>query len=360
MTNFPATPIHVLVVDDSALVRTVLADMLGQQPGMIVQVAADPLIAIEKMKRFRPHVIVMDLEMPRMDGLTFLRKIMADDPIPVVVCSGHVDEGSASAFEAIAQGAVGIIAKPHVGVSEFLHDAEILIVDAVRSAAEAKVKRRREPMSAPLSAPPGAPKRTGPRALAADPVVAVGASIGGTEALERLLGALPPGAPPMLIVQHMPAPFTASFARRLNAACAIEVREARHGDVLHWGLALIAPGNRHLTLARGTDALVVEVTDGALVTRHRPSVDVLFSSVARVAASHGVGVILTGMGTDGAAGLLEMHARGAHTLAQDEASCVVFGMPHAAIARGAVDLVLPLDRIAAAILDHAPARAPRA
>lgn len=360
MTSSATAPIHVLVVDDSAVVRTVLADILGSQPDMVVQVAADPLIAIDKMQRFRPHVIVMDLEMPRMDGLTFLRKIMAHDPIPVVVCSGHADEGSASAFDAIAFGAVEIISKPHVGVSEFLRDAEILIVDAVRSAAEAKLKQRREPTTIPVTIPPGLAKRVGARAHTSDPVIAVGASIGGTEALERLLGAMPPGAPPILVVQHMPAPFTGSFARRLDAACAIEVREARGGDALHWGLALIAPGNRHLALARGGDGLVVDVTDGELVTRHRPSVDVLFSSVARVAASHGIGVLLTGMGSDGAAGLLEMHSRGAHTLAQDEATSVVFGMPRAAIARGAVDTVLPLDGIATAILEHVPAHPQRA
>jgi two-component system chemotaxis response regulator CheB len=345
----------VLVVDDSALVRTVLAEMLGQQPDMVVQIASDPLIALEKMKRFRPHVIVMDLEMPRMDGLTFLRKIMADDPIPVVVCSGHAEEGSAVAFEAIAHGAVEIVTKPHVGVSEFLRDAEILIVDAVRSAAEARIGRRRRE-SAATPAPRTSVKRTGTRALVSDPVVALGASIGGTEALERVLGALPEGAPPVLVVQHMPAPFTASFAHRLDALCKIEVREARQGDALHWGLALVAPGNRHLSLVRGPDGLLVDITEGDLVSRHRPSVDVLFHSVARVAGPHGIGVILTGMGVDGAAGLSEMRSRGARTLAQDEATSVVFGMPRAAIARGAAERVLPLDQIADAVLELAPAR----
>ncbi len=418
-----------LVVDDSAVVRQMMAAVLGGARGMTVAVAADPFIAMEKMKRARPDVIVLDLEMPRMDGLSFLRKIMAEDPIPVVVCSGLGGRGTEAALRALDEGAVEVVAKPKLGIKDFLQDSATLLSDAVRAAAQARIRprgvpeRAAEPDSPPCGgrlrpsgeggwggcdgsarsqatgasgagftpmrgqapaqraggsggcdgstrsqatgasgagftpaqragglggateAPPSSMLR-----LTTDKVVAVGASTGGTEALRALLTALPPDAPGLVIVQHMPEMFTAAFARRLNELCRVEVREASNGDRVIEGRALIAPGNRHTVLCRSGAHYAVEVSDGPLVSRHRPSVDVLFQSVARAAGPNAIGVILTGMGDDGADGLLDMRRAGAHTIAQDEASCVVFGMPKEAIARGAVEDVLALQRIPEALL----------
>ncbi len=348
--------IEVLVVDDSAVTRQVIAAVLSQEPGLNVSVAFDPIIAMDKMKRNRPDVILLDLEMPRMDGLTFLRKIMAEDPIPVVICSALAAAGSDAALHAMSDGAVDIITKPAVGVKEFLYESAVLLVDAVRSAARARVRRRGLP---PASSDPTRsgdavlPGREAPALrFTTDKVVLVGASTGGTEAIEQFLKPMPPDAPAIVIVQHMPELFTASFSQRLNSACQIEVKEAAHGDRVLQGRALIAPGNRHTLLQRSGGHYIVEIREGPLVSRHRPSVNVLFSSAAKAAGPNAIGVIMTGMGDDGATGLLEMKKAGAWTVAQDEASSVVFGMPKEAIALGAVDEVSPLSRLSSTILDR--------
>jgi two-component system, chemotaxis family, protein-glutamate methylesterase/glutaminase len=344
--------LHVLVVDDSAMVRQVMHAILQTDQRIRVSVAADPLIADVKMQKERPHVVITDLEMPRMDGLTFLRKIMAESPIPVVVCSGLAAKGTDLALRALEEGAVEIITKPKLGVRDFLHESAVLLLDAVWSAAEARVIRQQKiPPESRLSADAVLPLRTRPRAnsCAWNPsrgLIAVGASTGGTEALRVFLAAMPSDCPPVLVVQHMPENFTRAFANRLNQDCAIEVSEARDDVPLRPGTALIAPGNFHCVVNSNGPNLVANIMDGPLVSRHRPSVDVLFRSVAVSAGRNAVGVIMTGMGDDGAQGLLEMKETGAITIAQNEASCVVFGMPREAIARGAVDIVLPLDQIA--------------
>lgn len=342
-------PLHVLIVDDSAVVRQVMSAVLSQEREISVSVAADPIIAMEKMKRARPDVIILDLEMPRMDGVTFLHKIMTEDPIPVVVCSGLTGEGTETAIRAMDEGAVEIVTKPKLGVGEFLYESAVTLIDAVRGAAQARIRPRglaTRPSQKKLTADAvlGLPQKP-LLALTTGKVVVVGASTGGTEALRELLEALPPDAPGLVIVQHMPENFTSAFARRLNQTCRIEVKEAVNGDRVIEGRALIAPGNYHTLLVRNGVHYAVEVTGGPLVSRHRPSVDVLFRSAAQAAGPNAIGLIMTGMGDDGAEGLLEMKQAGAATIAQDEASCVVFGMPREAIARGAVDEVLPLSRI---------------
>jgi len=351
------------VVDDSAVVRQVMTSILSPTRGITVATAADPLIAMDKMKRIRPDVILLDLEMPRMDGLSFLRKIMAEDPIPVVICSGLAGPGTEAGLRALEEGAVEIVTKPRLGVKGFLEESASILVDAVRAAAHARLRppRRWPPRSS--SPPPGrhavSPASERPALLlTTDKVVAIGASTGGTEALREMLEALPPDAPGVVIVQHMPEVFTRAFADRLDRICWVEVKEAADGDRVLEGRALIAPGNRHLRLRRSGAHYTVEVGDGPPVCRHRPSVDVLFRSVAEAAGPNAVGVILTGMGDDGAQGLLEMRRRGAATLAQDEETCVVFGMPKEAIAAGAVDEVLPLSRIATAMLERAARKGP--
>lgn len=338
--------IEVLVVDDSAVVRELMASLLGKGGDMRVTVAADPLIAQQKMKSFTPDVIVLDLEMPRMDGLTFLRAIMAVRILPVVVCSALAEKGTEIAITALEEGAVDIITKPVLGVSEFLREQYATIVQTVRGAARARAGKRR------LAAAPARTQRTpaGLLPITTDKVLAIGASTGGTEALKLFLECMPPDAPGIVVVQHMPELFTRAFANRLNDCSAIEVREASDGQRVRPGLALIAPGNRHLRVRRSGAHYLTQLSDEEPVSRHRPSVDVLFGSVARAAGANGVGVIMTGMGADGAEGLAEMRASGAHTIAQDEATCVVFGMPKEAIQRGAAVEVLPLDRIPAAAL----------
>ena len=352
-------PVHVLVVDDSAVVRQSLSAILGGEKGFTVAVAADPLIALDKIRQARPHVIVLDLEMPRMDGLTFLRRIMAEDPIPVVVCSGLAERGTEAALQALSEGAVEVVGKPKLGVRDFLQESASMLVEAVRGAALARVRPRRAPAlrtERKLTADALLPAREAPRlTITSDKVVVVGASTGGTEALREVLEALPSEVPGLVVVQHMPEVFTKAFAERLDRSCRLEVKEAASHDRVLEGRALIAPGNRHLLLHRSGAHYTVEVKDGPLVSRHRPSVDVLFRSAAQAAGPNAIGVIMTGMGDDGAAGLLEMKRAGAATVAQDEASCVVFGMPREAIARGAVDAIEPLDRIPGAILRLASA-----
>ncbi|HET7294657.1 MAG TPA: chemotaxis response regulator protein-glutamate methylesterase [Vicinamibacteria bacterium] len=342
--------LQVLVVDDSAVVRQAMIGILTREPGLSVSVASDPLIALSKMERARPDVIVLDLEMPRMDGFTFLRKLMAEDPIPVVVCAGLAERGTDAALRATEEGAVAVVAKPRVGVGGFLEESAQMLIDTIRGAAEARPRSRG--LSARTSSQPARARST-PSAGARNPdaILALGASTGGTEALREILEAMPADAPGIVIVQHMPPVFTRTFAERLDRCCRIEVKEAEPGDRVAQGRALVAPGDRHLSVQRGGGGYLVETADGPLVSRHRPSVDVLFHSVARAAGANAVGAILTGMGDDGARGLFAMRQAGARTLAQDEASCVVFGMPKEAIARGAVGDVLPLQRMAGALLE---------
>lgn len=345
--------VSVLVVDDSAVVRQALTLILSRARGFHVDVASDPVIAREKMQRVRPDVIVLDLEMPRMDGLTFLRTLMTErEPVPVVVCSGLVGPGAEAAVLALEEGAVSIVAKPKLGVRGFLHDQATALVETVRAAAKARVRSRgasRPSATAPAPLPDAAPSFR----HTTDRVVAMGASTGGTEVLREILMTLPPDAPGTVIVQHMPELFTRAFADRLNAVCRVEVKEAENGDRLSEGRVLVAPGNRHTLLRRSGAHYVVEVVEGPPVSRHRPSVDVLFRSVAEAAGPNAVGVLLTGMGRDGAEGLLEMKQAGAATIAQDEESCVVFGMPREAIVLGAVDDVAPPARIATLLLQRA-------
>jgi len=342
-----------------------MAGVLSQDKRLRVEVAADPLIAMEKMKRTRPDVILLDLEMPRMDGLTFLRRLMAEDPIPVVICSGVAGQGTEMAVRALDEGAVDIVAKPALGVANFLRDSAVMLIDSVYAAASTRVRQRslvRALSSQAVPARPmGAEAREPVPRVESERVIAIGASTGGPDALRVLLHALPPDAPGCLVVQHMPEPFTEAFARRLDEACRIEVKHAQGGDRVLRGRALIAQGNRHLLLRRSTTGYAVEVRDGEMVSRHRPSVDVLFRSVAEVAGAAAVGVILTGMGDDGAEGLHRLKMTGATTIAQDEDSCVVFGMPKEAIARNVIDEVAPLSGIADVMLRHAarPAAARR-
>jgi len=345
--------LHVLVVDDSAMVRQVMQGILTTNSRVKVTVAADPLIAWVKMQKEPPDVVITDLEMPRMDGVTFIRKIMSEMPTPVVVCSGLAARGTELALRALEEGAVEVITKPKVGVREFLHESAVTLVDAVWSASQAQVRPRpRMPAVPRLSADEVLPRKAKARAAAVPSgLIAMGASTGGTEALRVFLTAMPTDCPPIAIVQHMPEVFTRAFADRLNKECAIEVEEARDGDRLQPGLALIAPGNRHMLVNRAGEDLVVQIIDGPLVSRHRPSVDVLFRSVAASAGSKAVGIIMTGMGDDGAQGLYEMKEAGAATIAQDEASCIVFGMPKEAISRGAVNFVVPLEQIATTALN---------
>jgi two-component system chemotaxis response regulator CheB len=336
--------IRLLVVDDSAVMRQAMI-AIGRSAGDIeVTVAADPLIAQSKIEREPFDVVLLDIEMPRMDGLTYLRKLMNERPLPVIVCSALAGRGTDVALRALEEGAVDVVEKPRVALHEFLAESNVRLIDAIRGAAAARLRRRSAP-----AVPAAQPSRT--RGTASR-IVVIGASTGGTEALREILEAMPADGPGMVIVQHMPELFTAAFARRLNETCRVQVKEAAEGDRILPGRALIAPGNHHALVQRDGAQYRVQLSDGPLVSRHRPSVDVLFQSAARTAGVNAVGVILTGMGTDGAAGMLEMHAAGAVTLAQDESTCVVFGMPGAAIARGAVRFVHPLPAIAAAILGH--------
>jgi two-component system, chemotaxis family, protein-glutamate methylesterase/glutaminase len=347
--------LHVLVVDDSAMVRQVMHAILSTNRMLKVNVAADPLIAWGKMQKDPPDVVITDLEMPRMDGVTFIRKIMSEMPTPIVVCSGLAARGTELAFRALEEGAVEVITKPKVGVRDFLHESAVTLLDAVWSASHAQLRPRPKPALAPgprLTADAVLPRKSKPRSAGPTTgLIAVGASTGGTEALRVFLTGLPIDCPPVVIVQHMPEVFTRAFADRLNQECGIEVAEARDGDRLQTGQALIAPGNRHMLVDRRGNELVVRIIDGPLVSRHRPSVDVLFRSVATAVGAKAVGIIMTGMGDDGAQGLSEMKESGADTIAQDEATSIVFGMPKSAISRGAVDIVVPLEYIARAALN---------
>lgn len=345
-----ATNIRVLIVDDSALVRQVITQSLTREVGIeVIGAAPDPLFALERMKKDWPDVIICDIEMPRMDGISFLRKVMAERPTPVVICSSLAESGAQATFDALSAGAVSIITKPKLGLKSFLEDASNDIASAVRAAARANLgalRRNAAAASSPLPRPDPIPASGLSLSVrTTDQVIAIGTSTGGTQALEAILTRLPATCLGIVIVQHMPEKFTAMFADRLNSLCDIEVREACDGDRVIPGRALIAPGGRHMSLRRSGAQYVVEVADGPLVNRHKPSVDVLFRSVAKYAGTNALGIIMTGMGDDGARGLKEMHHAGARTIAQDEASCVVFGMPMEAIKLGGVDEILPLARI---------------
>jgi two-component system chemotaxis response regulator CheB len=343
--------IKVLIVDDSSVVRQTLADVLSSDPAIqVMATAPDPFIAAEKIRLEVPDVIMLDIEMPRMDGITFLHKVMSQHPIPVVICSSLTEEGAETTLKALEYGAVEIILKPRLGTKQFIEEARVRVCDAVKAASQAKI---RPVASRTLKA---SPKLTADVVIArpsakamiqtTEKVVVVGASTGGTEALRIFLEAMPLDATGIVIVQHMPENFTAAFARRLDSICRITVKEAEDNDTVIRGRALIAPGNRHTMLKRSGARYYVEVKDGPMVCRHRPSVDVLFRSATRYAGKNAVGVIMTGMGDDGAKGMFEMKNAGAYTIAQDEATSVVFGMPNEAIKLGGVDRVLPLEGIA--------------
>jgi two-component system chemotaxis response regulator CheB len=347
--------IRVLIVDDSAVVRQALTEILSSDPGIeVIATAADPYIAAERIRSEIPDVITLDVEMPRMDGITFLQKVMSQHPIPVVMCSSLTEERSETALKALEYGAVDIIQKPRLGVKQFLEDSKVLICDTVKAASLARVKPIRAGMRkvAPKLTADAVLAKTTSKAMirTTEKVVVVGASTGGTEALRVFLEAMPLDSPGIVIVQHMPENFTRSFAARLNTLCRISVKEAENNDTVIPGRALISPGNRHMLLKRSGARYFVELKDGPLVSRHRPSVDVLFRSAARYAGKNAIGVIMTGMGDDGAKGLLEMKEAGAATIAQDEATCVVFGMPKEAIKLGAVDKVLPLEDITPSVM----------
>ena len=349
--------IRVLIVDDSAVVRQTISDLLSTDPAIeVIGTASDPFIAAEKIELEIPDVITLDVEMPKMDGLTFLQKIMTQNPIPVVICSSLTTQGSETVIKAFEYGAVEIITKPKLGTKQFLEESTIHICDIIKAASLVNVKRKsvwQTVVQPKLSADVVLAKsKNNSMVETTEKIIVVGASTGGTEALRVFLESLPSDSPGIVIVQHMPENFTRAFAKRLDGLCKISVKEAEDGDTVIRGRALIAPGNHHLLVKRSGARYYVEIKEGPLVSRHRPSVDVLFRSAARYAGKNAVGVIMTGMGDDGAKGMLELMEAGAHTIAQDEKSCVVFGMPNEAIKLGAVESVLSLSKIADHIIIH--------
>ncbi|MEI6986386.1 MAG: chemotaxis response regulator protein-glutamate methylesterase [Rhodospirillaceae bacterium] len=374
MSSPPSRKLRVLVVDDSASVRETLKEIISSDPELMVMGAAsDPYAAAKMIAEEVPDVIVLDVEMPRMDGITFLRKIMQQRPIAVVMCSSLTLEGTDTLFEAMEAGAIDIIPKPKVGSREFLMESRIWVCDTIKGAAKAKLKAHKAPvqrdarsddkrvlgaakLNADVMLPPPTQRKTGALTRTTEAVVCIGASTGGTESLRVLLESFPADIAGTVIVQHMPEKFTEAFARRLDGLCAVTVREARDGDTILRGQVLIAPGNKHTLVRRSGARYYVEVKDGPLVCRHRPSVDVLFRSAAQYAGSNAIGILMTGMGDDGARGLLEMFQAGAHTVAEDESTCVVFGMPKEAIKLGAARVVLPLDRLRDEIIRNCAAR----
>ncbi len=389
-----AEKIRVMVIDDSAVVRQTLTALLEESADFeVVATAADPYIAAQKLTSVLPDVITLDIEMPRMDGLSFLKHLMQQHPLPVVVCSSMAESGSANALAALDYGAAEIVEKPKMGTKKFLEESKVAVYDAVKAAYASRHGLRKlrtkeasnsDRGSSTAAAPATSEPRTAPPRKRAAPaqgsagmrdvepklnadavipppngravpettekIVCVGASTGGTEALREFLEAMPLNAPGIVVVQHMPEKFTAAFAQRLNSICEITVKEAENNDSVLTGHALIAPGNRHMLLKRSGARFYVELRDGPLVSRHRPSVDVLFRSAAQYAGPNAIGVIMTGMGDDGAMGMAEMHNAGAHNIAQDEASCVVYGMPNEAVKRGGVDESVSLSQIAEKVL----------
>ncbi len=339
-------PIKVLIVDDSAMVRNILQKELSKDPDIeVIGTAPDPYVARDKIVQLKPDVITLDIEMPRMDGITFLRKLMQYYPLPVIIVSSLTPKGGELAMEALEAGAVEVLCKP--GAAYTVGDMSVELIDKIKASARVRVQKRESKTTASSSYKKLSLTKT------TNKVVVIGSSTGGTEALTRVLRVLPPNSPGIAIVQHMPEHFTRSFADRLNGLCDIEVKEAENGDSVIPGRALIAPGNYHMLLKRSGANYYVEVKSGPLVSRHRPSVDVLFKSAAQYGGKNVIGVIMTGMGKDGAEGMKLMHEQGAKNIAQDEATCVVFGMPKEAIALNAVDYVLPLDKIPQKILELA-------
>jgi len=347
--------IKVYVVDDSAVVRQALQHMLSGQPDIeLIGSAPNPLIAMAAIQKNRPDVLLLDIEMPGMDGLTFLRQIMAGTPIPTVICSTLSTQGSKVALDALAAGAVAVLGKPKLGLKQHLEDSRREMIQTLKAAALSKPRLRTAPSASLAGAARAgvarAPVLSGVHAFAMNKPVVIGSSTGGTQALEFMLLSLPADAPGMAITQHMPEKFTALYAQRLNGICAMNVREAKDGDRLERGVVLIAPGGLHMRLRKAAGQYFVQVVDGPPVNRHKPSVDVLFKSAAECAGGDILGIILTGMGDDGARGMKALHDGGARTLAQNEATCVVFGMPKEAIKLQAVDEILPLEDMARAIL----------
>ncbi|MFA7419494.1 MAG: chemotaxis response regulator protein-glutamate methylesterase [Melioribacteraceae bacterium] len=347
--------VKVLIVDDSAVVRQTLAEILSSDPFIeVIATASDPFVAAERIREQVPDVITLDIEMPHMDGLTFLQKIMSQHPIPVVICSSLSEKGSASGIRALELGAVDIITKPKMGTKQFFEESRIYICDVVKAASMVNIKRnyiKKHEVEPKLSADVIIAKNTSKAMIqTTEKVVVVGASTGGTEALRIFLESFPLDSPGIVIVQHMPENFTKAFAKRLDSICRLTVKEAEDGDTVIRGRALIAPGNYHMLLKRSGARYYVEVKEGPLVSRHRPSVDVLFRSASRYAGKNAVGVIMTGMGDDGAKGMLELKEAGAHTIAQDKETCVVFGMPNEAIKLGAVEKIVPLQHISSSVL----------
>ena len=346
--------IKVLIVDDSALIRALLKEIISQETDMeVVGVASDPIIAREKIRALQPNVITLDIEMPRMDGLEFLEKLMRLHPLPVIMISTHTVKGSAATLRALELGAVDFIAKPKVDIQNKLETYASLITEKIRIAAQANV----HPLLESSTSKPAVSKKVKPlKKLEKNPtehekLIVIGASTGGTEAIKEILIRMPIDSPPILVVQHMPEGFTKSYAARLDSLCEIAVKEAVHGERIVAGHAYLAPGGSHFSIIRSSKQYVCQISDDEPVNYHRPSVDVLFNSVAAVVKDNAIGIILTGMGKDGAAGLKLLHDQGCKTFAQDKASCVVFGMPKEAIERGAADEVLPLDEMSNRILE---------
>ncbi|ALO25627.1 MULTISPECIES: protein-glutamate methylesterase/protein-glutamine glutaminase [Leptospira] len=340
--------IRVFIIDDSAVVRQVLAQILNQDPEIeIIGFASDPIFASEKLSSVWPDVFILDVEMPRMDGISFLKKIMSERPTPVIICSSLAEKESETAVLAMKLGAIDIIEKPKVGLKNFLEESEVLFTDSVRaaSASGARIKLHSFQNDSKLFENHKQTKADFSKISTTDKLIAIGTSTGGTQALEYILTQLNVHCPGIVIVQHMPEKFTETFANRLNQICEIQIKEAKDGDRIQLGSAYIAPGNKHMEIYLSGAQFHVRVLDGPLINRHRPSVDVLFNSVAKVAGKNAKGIIMTGMGNDGANGLLKMKQTGAFTIAQDETSCVVFGMPKEAILKGAVDTILPLSKI---------------
>jgi len=350
----------VMIIDDSAFVRQTLSEILNKDPELqVVATAADPIFAANKIPKDKPDVITLDLEMPRMNGLTFLKKLMSTFPIPVVIISSLTEKGGEMTLKAFEYGAVEVVTKPRMITREFFEEAKITLCDAVKAAAQANLKKAKN-TAEKLEIIPVTdinPKLSADEVLelsqnavsirnTTDKIIVLGASTGGTQAIELFLKAMPPDCPGIVIVQHMPEMFTKSFADRLNTLCKITVKEGAQGDIITNGKAIIAPGNRHMMISKSGAKYLVQINDGPLVNRHRPSVDVLFRSAANCAGPNALGIIMTGMGDDGARGLLEMRNAGSYTIAEDESSCIVFGMPKVAINLGAACAVMPLEEIA--------------
>lgn len=347
----------VLIVDDSALIRSLMTEIINSQPDMqVVAAAPDPLIARELIKQHNPDVLTLDVEMPKMDGLEFLEKLMRLRPMPVVMVSSLTEKGSEVTMRALELGAIDFVTKPKMSIAEGMREYTEMITDKIRIAAKANIRPRLPLATRPASAP----SSIGNRLISSEKLIIVGASTGGTEAIKAFLMDMPSDCPGILITQHMPAGFTKSFANRLDGLCQISVKEAAGGERVLPGHAYIAPGDAHLLLARSGANYMTQLDDGPPVNRHKPSVDVLFDSAALHAGKNAIGVILTGMGKDGAAGMLRMREAGAYNFSQDEASCVVFGMPKEAIARGGVHEILPLDQMAGRVLEYLSADTSRA